>query len=429
MRLRTGLSWLAFLGTPILVSAAEGVFSVEAAIGTSDNIARTIDDEQSETITSLGTEFGLVHDSRRLNVNLAGDLAWFDYLDDTYDSEIVGAAGASLEVSLIENLLSWSFVDRFGQARRDLLDAPTPGNREYLNQFSTGPDITIPLGETTYVVASSRYMHVNYEDSPFDSQRFVHTAGLRRALSPHSSLTVRASLQSIDPDENPLYEIREAVIAYGATGARTDIGLEAGFSQVKQDGRDDDPDAVVRFSLSRRIGTRSTLALSGSRGVTDSGGSLGGWTGNGLPPTSGSLGLSRTTDPFVATSMRVTWQIGGRVTNLQLSGAWVKEEFDGDVAPDRREHEFALDVSRQISPKVTVGIDAIHSRYRLEGSGSRRESSGSLYLDWQLGRRFWLGMTGEISRDRRSQEAGTSKENRLWMRLRYASDVRPASAR
>lgn len=413
------------LGLSGAALSAEGEFAAYLGAGMSDNIGRTVTDRQDETITSLGTQFSYSQDSRRLHTNLTGDLAWLDYVEGTYDSEVFGNVGARLRVDVIENRLSWAFVDRFGQAQTDLLAAPDPSNREYVNQISTGPDIALRLGSVTQLQIAGRYMRVDFEDSPLDSQRYMGSLSLGRQMSNQGSVALRGAMQRIDPAEAPIYDLGEVVAVYEIDGARSSIGLEAGATRVKPFGGSGKTGAVLRAEVSRRLGTRAFVTLRAAREYTDSGGSLGGWDEDGLPQNvSDTLNLSRTTDPYVADSVRVTWRAEGRLTRVELGGIWLIEKAKGPSELNRRERGLMVRATRNLGNRVNAGIDLRYVDHDVGLFGGNKQEYAALNLAWQIGPRFDLAAIGELTRFDGDLESGVARENRIWLRLGYSTGAR-----
>ena len=70
----------------------------EAGIGYSDNIGRLPVDEVEETIGTVGLELDWIERSRRVRGDATVDLSYFEYLDNTYDSEVLGTADGRTHV-------------------------------------------------------------------------------------------------------------------------------------------------------------------------------------------------------------------------------------------------------------------------------------------------------------------------------------------
>ncbi|MES1263873.1 MAG: hypothetical protein ABUL69_05920, partial [Peristeroidobacter soli] len=142
-------------------------YEFTAGAGQSDNVARTEDNEQDETIASAGLRLSLDERSNRVAANLVGDFAFYDYLDDTFDSELIGSFVGNSTVTLIEDRLKWLVSDDFGQVLNDPLSPATPGNREHLNYFSTGLEGAFGAGSRNELSLGVHYSLASYEESPF----------------------------------------------------------------------------------------------------------------------------------------------------------------------------------------------------------------------------------------------------------------------
>jgi len=128
------------------VRAAELSYGVDVGVGQTDNVARVSTDEQDETIASVGAQLRLDHESRRLRANVETRLEYRDYLDNTYDGEVVGNLLANGVFAFVEDRFTWTVTDTFGQTTQNQFAPSTPDNRANVNYLSTGPDFTLPLG-------------------------------------------------------------------------------------------------------------------------------------------------------------------------------------------------------------------------------------------------------------------------------------------
>jgi hypothetical protein len=266
-------------------------------------------------------------------------------------------------------------------------------------------------------------MRVDYEDRPFDSQRYTQSVGMRQQLSSGAGVTLRASMQQVDPKDAPNYRIEEALLAYDGSGARTTLSLEAGATRLRGSGRGSETGAVMRAELSRKLGDRSTLTLGAGREYSDAGNNLGGWNAEGLPPDAADvLALSGTTDPYQATSARLGWLIEGRVTSLELFGAWHRERGTGATALDRTERRLVLRGRRQLGAKLRAGADFWYVDQDIRGSGESNESTAQVNVGWRLGRRVSIETAAEFARFEYDLVPRAAHENRFWLRLRYGND-------
>src|SRR5690606_8819583 len=218
-------------------ASAEGAVSygLTAGIGHTDNVARTVEGEIDETIATLGAALDAAYESRRIRAQLATQLNYLDYIDDTFDSELLGNLVAGAELDIISERFTWMVEDTFGQVATDHLSAVSPSNREDVNYFTTGPDLSFPLGERSTVRAQARYSDVYFENSDLDTERKFGILGIERRLSMSSYISLRASSERVEYDKAPAntgFDREEAYLDYDLQGARTSIKTNLGAARV-----------------------------------------------------------------------------------------------------------------------------------------------------------------------------------------------------
>ncbi len=265
-----GRQWLAAVAAICAVTRAahaEVEYSFDAGVGRSDNITRVADDEVEETIGMLGLQLSWLEETRRLNANLLGDIAYLEYMDGTYDSEVTGNFVGSMLLHAIPERLDWVIEDNFGQARRDPLAPVTPDNREDVNVFSTGPDFVMGLGVPNLDARiSARYMNVAYEDSEFDNDGFSGLLSVERTMSSNAVLSAHAGTSQIRPKNEAVagseYDVFEYYLGYGLEAARTSFSIDAGITELERDGSTEDG-FLLRLDILRQLSDRasSTSAL------------------------------------------------------------------------------------------------------------------------------------------------------------------------
>jgi len=86
-----------FLGAE---ARADLTYEVETGVGHSDNITRVSENQVDETLATLGTHLDWTKATRRLDATVFVDLDYVEYLDNTYDGEVVGTADANLTFSM-----------------------------------------------------------------------------------------------------------------------------------------------------------------------------------------------------------------------------------------------------------------------------------------------------------------------------------------
>src|SRR5690349_6987739 len=250
--------------------AAADTFEYRATLGAgyTDNIRRDPINEQQENLATAGLLFSYDANTRRLHADVVGDVEYQEYLNNTFDAEVLGNVYADASFSLIPDQLVWVLTDGFGQVLHDPFQPPNPANRENINYLSTGPEFFVGLGSQMRLRMAGRYSLANYEDDPFDSNTTSGEIGLLRALSDRSSVSLNARVATTKYDEEALnadFDQRSAYVQYEVRGARTNISADLGYEVLDRDISDDEESgAHVKVDVSRRLSHSSVLTLSGS---------------------------------------------------------------------------------------------------------------------------------------------------------------------
>lgn len=237
-------------------------WTLDAGVQHSDNIERTEVDEQSESIAIAGVTLLIAAERPRLDADIGANLQYRDYLDETFQSELVGGLSGLVSYALIPERLSWMIADNYGQVSNDRTAVETPANRQNVNYLTTGPDLTFGFGGRTGLRLSGRYSDMYYEDSPEDSQSLTGSLALIREVSDTTRWSLNGSNTKVEYDEEVFgeYEIREGFVRLEARGARTTLSGDVGYTTVDQDS-DSSDGLLARAEVSRQVLTRSRIAL------------------------------------------------------------------------------------------------------------------------------------------------------------------------
>jgi hypothetical protein len=339
--------------------AAELQYGFEAGVGTSDNITRIPANGESETIATAGLDLRLLREGSLVNADVNVDLSYFDYRDGTYDSEVTGTGEATVGFAFVPDRFVWVVQDSFGQSQLDPFAVQTPANRENINYFSTGPDLSLRLGSAGILTLYGRYSMTDYEDTGLDDERITGGLSFGRDLSARSSLSFNVSAERVEFDDPLLgsdYDRQSAFFRYENDGARTRIGIQAGVTELHDLGRtntnplfelDLERDLSQRSSLSLRAGVRSSDASTALR----SGNAIGG----GFP---GIPGQVSTADPFETRNATLTWNFQGSRTGFLLSGGYEEDVYETLATLDRTREQYEASVWRQITPRLKATLRA-----------------------------------------------------------------------
>ena len=415
------------LVAPWCVQAGTVVVNGDVGAGVSDNPGRTPGPSRSSAVYEAGLQFDVRELTRRLTFNLAGDLSYVDYGSTASKNRIDGNAALASTLQLVPDTLAWTLDDAFGQTRRNGLSAFSPGNRENINLFSTGPDLRLRFADSLQGVASARYSRVDYESSPADSDRYGLLVGLRHPVSGTSSVLVSASSERVEPrgtNATAAYDRREAYMTYDLRGSTTQLGLDLGGNQIDIAGARQSG-SLLRLKASRRLGARSTLSFDAGREYSDAGSQLGGRGGQFALPDVAQLGLSQTANPFLSRYAQMGLDLQGLRTVLSLSGGWRAEDYTTAGMINRDRLMLSAQLSRRVGPKLEARARVDHWRTTFEGATpDYNETTSQLGLAWAAGRHVSLELSAERYQYSSSIAGASLAENRGWLRVRYGEMIR-----
>ena len=392
-------------------------YGIEAGVGYSDNIARVDVDETDETIGTLGVNLRWLENTRRLNADATVDLSYFEYLDNTFDSEVLGTANGLIVLGILPERFTWLFQDSFGQAQSDPFAPSTPETRENLNYFTTGPTLNFNFGSNTSLRLTGRYSATTYERSPLDAERTSVGAALARQLSASSEVAFNVVEEGIDFDApaSTDYDRRNAFLSYQLDGARTDITAEAGYTWLERDepGSEDTGGSLLNLSVIREISASSNLHLSLGTQLTDAGESLRGSLESGAV---GGADITASPDPFENRSVSLAWNFSRNRTDFSLGASWNEDRYEEQTQFDRTRLSYEATFTRRLSPNLDFGLLATMGDEDFDTAGlDSEEVTMGANLTWRVGRTIGFRLT--VDRYDRNTSNGTGEyvENRYFL--------------
>lgn len=430
MRVRGGLvcgSAALWLAVSPLASAQEPGeqfnWSVKAGAERSDNIGRVATNETNETVGIVGLDLNLVSDRRRLDSNISAALEYREYLDSDFKSEIAGGADAELDFWVIPERFMWAVDDNYGQIAKDRQVADTPANREQVNYFTTGPDIILPLGPRTQLQVSGRWSDTYLEATDEDNNAVVGNVALARLLSEHATVSLNASMSDTEFDNSELfagYQTRQLFLRLSLNGARTTLTADGGYVEYEQDNRPDKKNfTMVRVDLSRLIGARSKLRVTGGTAPSSTGETfqrsqsvLG--VGEGPEAAQAAGDLFRSDDAFVV------WTTDWERTSLSVTAAGRRERHEQFELLDREVRSGAVGVSRELSRSLNLEVFGGYLQEERTLTGLTFEDwFGGSQLRWDFAQRFSMNL--RLDHFVGSSDDGTRDytENRVYLGISY----------
>jgi len=400
-----------------------------------DNARRTPVNEVDDQIVSLGVNLDINHDGRLVDYRAAGDLAWQDYTDNSYASQVLGHFDGQLDATLIQDRLTWDVKETFGQVTANPLVPQTPDTLSNLNYFSTGPRFSLPIGTQTAFQLAGDYSRTDSgnEESglagstaDLSGERYLGSVALIRRLSPRSSISLQGDTEHFEYDDEsivPSYDQRHAFVRFEARGARNTINTDLGW--VELDSVRKTSGLLARIEVQRRLTPAQTLSLRADQSYSGAGDAL----RSGLDlnnPVIASTPIS-TTDPYKDRSVGLGWRYAISRTELTVDLSRSKEQYQTQTQFDRTRKSISAYATRRLTPRLDLRMDALYTREDYPVTGyDDKELDASLGLNWHFGRHVTAGL--RYSRLKRTSSDPTTEyaENRIGLAF-FVSPLRPQS--
>ncbi len=420
-RLRDCLALLT-LGASAAVPAADFDYQVTAGAAHSDNITRVESNPRSEDIANAGFKFSFNEQTRKIDADLVGNFDYQKFKDDSYDSELIGSFNGNVDVAFVPDRFKWTFADNFGQVLVDPFQPSTPLNRENINFFTTGPDVTLGLGVQNRLNLGARYLRTDYEQSPYDSTTALAEVGFERILSSVNSLSLNTRFQKVDYATDSFssdYDQDDAFVSYKATGARTKIDADLGYSELKRDVGEDASDWLVRLSAVRQVSTASNVSLTAGREYANSGTAFAALQGDGpitLDPTAG----RQTPQPFLRKHASLAWTFQRRATTFTLLAGVEDQNFAFNDFLDQKFTTLGVNYVRYLSAATNVQLEVsrIQGDFRLNGA-RYSDINGGATLVWGMTRTLTLALSYHYADRNGDALTGQFTENRVMLSLSF----------
>jgi hypothetical protein len=450
------------MGAPLMRANPDGTpadvlsWALNAGVTHSDNIGRTVDDRTSDSIAQVGLQLGVTDARPRLNTQLQVNLSYWDFVNHTFGSQLVGGANGGVLLTLLPERFTWIVHDNFGQIAADPTAVVTPGNMQNVNLFSTGPNINLPLGgSVNSLELQGLYSKANYGTTDQNNYQYLGSVALQHKLSPKMTVSLTGTdTHTVYEESVSGFDVREASLGLDAIGVRTSLSGAVGYTQLKYLG-ESHSGLLARLGLTRLIGSRSQLSLEVGTQYSDSatdfaqgqefqgvqatgGGGAAAIPGGVLVAGGGPLlpggtagapgGVSLTavsTDPYKSDYASATWNLIAARTELSFDFTLRKETHQQETDFDRRLGIATVTLSRRLSPLLTVSANGTYTRQRFAQLDIDVNSWGlGAGLDWTLTRTIALQ-----ARFDRQDGSGTGPErnyteDRIYVGISYSDGRR-----
>ncbi|HEX3847928.1 MAG TPA: hypothetical protein VHV81_11165 [Steroidobacteraceae bacterium] len=332
-------------------------YGVDAGVGETDNVNLSPTNRVSQTLAIADVDFALREQARLLDVAARGDFSYLDYLQGAYGSQLLGRFDGLGRVALIPDRLTWRVQDDFGQSALDPYTPTTPSNLEDVNFFSTGPDLALRLGGTSFVNMSARYARAQYETSPFNSNRLLGNLAWGLQLSAVTSASLNADTERVlfqNTTLNSDFDRTNVFASYQLQGARTTLTADLGASRVSETGTST-TGPFAKLEVARKISSAAKLTVSAGRELTDASTSFSALQG-GATGVVGTAPAAQTSQSYTDTFATAGWQYERNRTTVALSGHWEKNVYDLAPALDYTRSGGEFRVERKLTHALTAQV-------------------------------------------------------------------------
>jgi hypothetical protein len=351
---------LAIVSILVLKSAAAAetlAYGVDVGVGESDNVTLVPTNKVSQTMALADVDFDIKKQSRLLDLNAKGDFTDINYLQGAYGNQVIGRFDGAAHVALIPERLTWALTDNFGQGTLDPFTPTTPTNIENINYVSTGPDLNLRLGPTSFINASARFARAQYQTSPFNSNRLVGNLAWGLQLSAQSSVSLNGDTERVLFDNTVLnsdFEHTSGFGRYEVQGARTDFSTDLGATTITRNGTST-TGGLARIALARKLSTAAKLTLSIGRDLTDASTSFSNLQSGALGVV-GTAPAALTSNSYTSHYASVGWEYERNRTTFAVSGRWEKDIYGGEPALDYTRSGAEFRVERKLTRALTAEV-------------------------------------------------------------------------
>lgn len=387
--------------------------------GYSDNISRVEQNEQDEKIGSVGLNLLWQERTRRLEADASVDLSYFEYLDNTFDSEVVGIADGRVIVGIIPERFTWLFQDSFGQAQSSPFTPVTPATRENLNYFTTGPDFTLNLGSAAALRLFGRFSQTEYETSPLDADRVTAGIALARQSSESRELSLNAVREEVDLKAAGVddYDRDNVFVNYQLTGSRTVLSADLGYTWIEPEGGDRNGGLLASLIATRELSPSSSIEVEIGSQFTDASDSMRGAIEGG---SVGGVDITATSDPFENRTVAARYRFSRNRTGFSVGVSWNEDRYERQVDLDRTRIAYEVSFRRRMARSLDWELAAT---YNDEEFDTRNFGSDEIdliaRLNWNARRPFGCSLMAERVDRNTSDGTGEFVEYRYFLTFNW----------
>lgn len=261
------------LPIPMIASATPAVVYVGLDSRFSDNIAKVKNDEESDLESRAYLGIRHTSDPGACNSDLAAQVAYSHWLDDTFSPETSSNIDFQGDCRLGTNLI-WQASNYLRDVVQDSRASGTPDDRTQKNVFRTGPVLTLRLSAVDELVLSAAYEDTEFrEPEQTDGERVSGSLGWNHLFDPSFTAGLSAAVDRSELDTEEEIDRVTLSLPFTKTWALTALSGSIGYGQIETSLRNRPAEEyntfVANLIAARRVNQTTDVELEASRELTD----------------------------------------------------------------------------------------------------------------------------------------------------------------
>jgi len=248
-------------------------YSLDLALGYSDNINQSATDPVGQTMLIPRIDFDFKEEGASLKANAIGQVEYRDYVQGDFGNEVRGQLSGVATWIILPHRLNFDFEDYAAVQPINILAPNAPNNQQQTNVFTLGPTFNFRLYQTLNGQADLRLTNSTAsETKDFNSNRALGALRLVKDLNPLDQLSANAEFQDIhftDSTGGPDYDRVDAFVRYQSKLSQLDLDFAGGYSRIRFSGAGDDSGFLGRAVVTWRATPSNTFSLGAVRQFAD----------------------------------------------------------------------------------------------------------------------------------------------------------------
>lgn len=393
-------------------------------VGYTDNINLAAADGVDETIARSGIDLSIIEATRKIDADVRGYLDYYNYIENTNDSQVVAAVDALIDIDLVQDRLLWLIQENYGRTEFDPFMPARPENWENLNFLTTGPTIILYQGTRNDSGIDLRYSRLDYETRPFDNERQSALFWIRREVQRDRWLSINADVEKIEFDndgQTPDYERRSAYLRYEGDLGRNLFDISAGYTE--QEILSDTGDGILlNASWTHQFSSLSQFTLNAGRQFADQGNVF--RYQQDITRDLDSVGdLTENGSPFRMDNVDFVYSLTGERTTLAFTAGASEQRYETQGQLDRDDARIELFALRDLTRSIFSSIDLRFQRREFPNVARDDDSlSASLMFGYRFSAAIDLSLRYTYQSRKSNVVTGEFDENRGDLTLTYTPE-------